>query len=76
MINLVAYEERLRWRGDLTVWLSEEALASWVAAPRTTPGGQAVYLDFAIELCLTFGMVLKQPLRQTQGLMRFIAKLL
>jgi len=33
-------------------------------------------LDLAIELCLTLGMVFKQPLRQTQGLMRSIAGLL
>jgi hypothetical protein len=33
-------------------------------------------LDLAIEFCLTFGMVFKQPLRQTQGLMRSIAGLL
>jgi len=74
--NCAAYDESLRRRGDLTVWISEEILALWAAAPRTTPGGQAVYSDLAIELCLTFGMVFKQPLRQTQGLMRSIAGLL
>ena len=74
--NCAAYDESLRLRGDLTVWISEEARALWAAAPRTTPGGQAVYSDLAIELCLTFGMVFKQPLRQTQGLMRSIAGLL
>jgi hypothetical protein len=42
------------------------------APPRTTPGGQPVYSDLAIEICLMFGMVFKQPLRQTQGLMRSI----
>ena len=30
----------------------------------------------AIELCLTFGMIFKQPLRQAEGLMRSIAALL
>jgi hypothetical protein len=74
--NCAEYDESLRRRGDLTVWISEETLALWAAAPRTTPGGQAVYSDLAIELCLTFGMVFKQPLRQTQGLMRSIAGLL
>jgi hypothetical protein len=74
--NCAEYDESLRRRGDLTVWISEEALALWAAAPRTTPGGQAVYSDLAIELCLTFGMVFKQPLRQTQGLMCSIAGLL
>jgi hypothetical protein len=65
--NCAEYDESLRRRGDPTVWISEEALALWTAAPRTTPGGQAVYSDLAIELCLTFGMVFKQPLGQTQG---------
>jgi hypothetical protein len=74
--NCAAYDESLRMRGDLTVWISEEARALWAAAPRTTPGGQAVYSDLAIELCLTLGMIFKQPLRQTQGLMRSIAGLL
>jgi len=74
--NWADYNEGLRRRGDLTVWISEEALALWAAPPRTTPGGQAVYSNLAIELCLTFGMVFKQPLRQTQGLMRSIAGLL
>ncbi len=74
--NCAEYDESLRRRGDLMVWISEEALALWAAAPRTTPGGQAVYSDLAIDLCLTFCMVFKQPLRQTEGLMRSIAGLL
>jgi hypothetical protein len=37
---------------------------------------QPRYSDLAIELCLTLGMVFKQPLRQTQGFMRSIAALL
>lgn len=74
--NWAEYNESLRRRGDLTVWISEEALALWSAPRRTTPGGQAVYSDLAIETCLTLGMVFRQPLRQTQGLMCSIAKLL
>jgi hypothetical protein len=46
----------------------------WSAPPRTTPGGQPVYSDLAIEMCLTLRMVFKQALRQTQGLMRSISK--
>jgi hypothetical protein len=40
------------------------------------PWRSATYSDLAIELCLTLGKVLKQPLRQTLGLMRSIATLL
>jgi hypothetical protein len=74
--NWAEYNESLRRRGDLTVWISDDALGLWSAPRRTTRGGQSRYSDLAIETCLTFGMVFKQPLRQTQGLMRSIAKLL
>ena len=74
--NWAEYNEGLRRRGDLTVWISDEALGLWSAARRTTRGGQPRYSDLAIELCLTLGMVFKQPLRQTQGFVRSIAALL
>ena len=74
--NWSEYNESLRRRGDLTVWISDDALELWAAPRRTTPGGQPHYSDLAIELCLTLGMVFKQPLRQTQGLMRSISKLM
>jgi len=48
----------------------------WSAPPRKTPGGQPVYSDIAIEMRLTLRMVFKQARRQTEGLMRSIAKLL
>ena len=74
--NLASYNESLRWRGDLTVWVSDQALGLWSAPRRTTRGGQRTYSDLAIEICLTLSAVYKQPLRQTQGLMRSIADLL
>ena len=74
--NWAEYNEGLRRRGDLTVWINEDALGLWSAPRRTTRGGQRRYSDLATELCLTLGVVFKQPLRQTQGLMRSIAKLL
>ncbi len=73
--NWPEYNESLRQRGDLTVWTGEDALALWAAPSRTTRGGQPVYSDLAIEACLTVGMVVRQPLRQTEGLMRSIAAL-
>lgn len=74
--NSAAYNESLRRRGDLTVWVNEDVLALWAAPRRKTRGGQQRYSDLAIEICLTVGMVFKQPLRQTQGLMRSIARFL
>jgi hypothetical protein len=44
--------------------------------PKKMPSGQPSYSDLAIELCLTLGIVFKQLLRQTEGLMSSIARLL
>ena len=51
----------------MTVWLSPEVEAR---------GGQTIYSDLAITVCLTLGMVCKQPLRQTEGFVRSLVKLL
>ena len=74
--NWSEYNEGLRRRGDLTFWISEDAVGLWSSSRRMTPGGQRRYSDLAIETCLTLGLVFHQPLRQTQGLMRSIAALL
>jgi hypothetical protein len=43
--NGAEYDAALRQRGSLTVWFTDEAIESWKAAPRTTPGGQPHYSD-------------------------------
>jgi transposase len=74
--NWARYNESLRQRGYLTVWVSDEALCLWVAPRRTSRGGQPKYTDLAITLCLTLRVVYGLPLRQTQGLMRSVAALM
>src|SRR5687768_169572 len=73
--NWKAYEAGLRQRGSLTIWFSEEAVAAWQAAPRTTPGGQARYSDLAVETALILRTVFHQPLRQTEGLVGSLLEL-
>ena len=51
--NWPAYDASLRQRGSLTVWFTEEAIAAWVAEPRTTRGGQSWYSPLAILTALT-----------------------
>ena len=58
------------------VWFSEEALAGWRAQPRKTPGGQAHYSGLAIETALTLRAVFKLALRQSEGLIGSIMRLL
>ena len=74
--NWAAYHESLRQRGDLTIWMSDEVCRLWPAPRRRSRGGQQKYSDLAITLCLTLGIVYKQPLRQTQGLLRSVAELM
>src|SRR3954454_20222803 len=74
--NWKAYEAGLRQRGSLTIWFSEEAVAAWQAAPRTTPGGQARYSDLAVETALILRTVFHQPLRQTEGLVSSLLELM
>ena len=65
--NWPAYEAGLKRRGDLTLWLDEDALTGWQAPRRSTPGGQAWYSDAAIELVLMLRLVFHLALRQAEG---------
>jgi hypothetical protein len=68
--NWSAYNEALRQRGSLTVWFTDEAIAAWKAAPRTTPGGQPHYSDLAITTALTLRAVFHLPLPDFSTLSR------
>jgi Transposase DDE domain len=74
--NWAEYDAALRQRGSLTVWFTDEAIAAWHAEPRTTPGGQPHYSDLAITTALTLKAVFRLALRQTEGLIGSIIRLL
>ena len=74
--NAAAYDAALRQRGSLTVWVTDEAIEAWRAAPRTTPGGQPWYSPLAILTALTLRAVFRLALRQTEGLIGSVIGLL
>jgi DDE family transposase len=74
--NWAEYEAGLRQRGSLTVWFTDEAVAAWRAEPRTTRGGQPWYSPLAILTALTLRAVFRLGLRQTEGLIGSILRLL
>src|SRR5919206_3165757 len=74
--NWAAYEAALRQRGSLTVWFTDEAVRAWRAAPRTTRGGQPWYSPLAILTALTLRAVFRLGLRQTEGLIGSVLRLL
>ena len=74
--NWAEYDAALRQRESLTIWFSEEAVATWRAEPRTTRGGQPHYSALAIRTALTLRAVFGLALRQTEGLIGSILRLL
>jgi len=76
--NSREYDQSLKNRGSLIIWFSEEAVAKWnnPVSVHKKRGGQAIYSDLAIETCVRLGLVYKQHLRQTEGFVESIIKLL
>ena len=74
--NWAEYDAGLRARGSLTVWFTPEAIEAWRAEPRTSRGGQSRYSALAITTALTLRAVFRLALRQTEGLIASILRLL
>lgn len=74
--NWAEYEAGLRRRGSLTLWMTPEAVSTWQASKRSTRGGQPRYSDLAIETALTLGLVFGLRLRQTEGFLTSVLKLI
>ena len=65
--NWASYDRALIRRGDVTLWLSPEAIATWQPAGIGTRGGQPKHSNLAIETALTLRFLFHLPLRQTEG---------
>ena len=70
--NWPAYDRALVQRGDITVWVAPDAIATWEAVGVGNRGGQRQYSDLAIETALTLRLIFHLPLRQTEGFLTSI----
>ena len=70
--NWPAYDRALVQRGDITVWLAPDAIATWEAVGVGKRGGQRQSSDLAIETALTLRLIFHLPLRQTEGFLTSI----
>jgi len=70
------YEKGPRSRGDVTIRFSEEATANWISKSAGRRGGQRLCPDLAIETSLTLRTVLRLALRQTEGFVGSLLKVL
>ena len=74
--NWKEYERGLRSRGDVTIWLSEEAIAAWTPEKNGLRGAQRRYSNLAILTALTLRVVFGLPLRQTEGFLDSLLSLM
>lgn len=74
--NWAEYNNALRDRGGLTVWFSHEALAQWSYQGPQRRGAPFQYSDLAIQTMLTLMAVYGLQLRQVEGLMLSVVKLM
>ncbi len=74
--NWPEYDRALQQRGNLTVWVTPDALAAW-QPPRTGQRGRPRdYSDVAIETGHLLRLAFGRPWRQTEGLLRSLVGLL
>ena len=74
--NWSEYEQGLRNRGDVTIWFGEDAISGWVPRGSRSRGAQRRYSDLAIETALTLGLLFHLPLRQTEGFVGSLLRLM
>jgi hypothetical protein len=74
--NWSEYNRSLKNRGSLTIWLSEEAIASWYYQGKKQKGAQFIYSEMCIETCCILRKVYHLPYRQTEGFMKSIVGLM
>ena len=74
--NWSEYNEALKRRGDITLWFSEEAIENWHPPHGGKRGGQLEYSDVAIETTLTIRLVFKSALRQTEGFVNSLIRIM
>ena len=70
------YDTSLRARGDITLWLSQDAIEAWTPPQTGKRGAPPGYADVAIETALSLRVLFRLPLRQTEGFLHAILTLM
>jgi len=72
--NWSSYNDSLKRRGSLSIWLDPEMV--WVPPPSGRRGRQQNFSDAAIQACLTLKEMFGLPLRQTTGFVQSLLQLI
>jgi hypothetical protein len=71
--NWKSYNDALRRRGSLLIWLDKDM--AWLADRAGRPGRPPVFSDAAIQFCLRVKVLFGLPLRQTTGMVSSILEM-
>ncbi len=74
--NWASYDRALVRRGDVTLWLSPDAIATWELTRGGTRGGQLKYSALAIETALTLRLLFHLPFRQAEGFLQALFRMM
>lgn len=74
--NWPEYNDALRRCGDVTIWFTEESIEQWHPAKSAARSRSLLYADHAIETAILIRQVFHLPLRQTEGFMNSMARLM
>jgi hypothetical protein len=74
--NWAEYNDALRNRGDITIWFTQDAVDHWRPAKTGGRGRPVEYSDHTIETAMLIRQVFKLALRQTEGFMTSIARIM
>jgi hypothetical protein len=74
--NWADYDRGLVERGDIGLWISHDAVASWKPLLTGRRGAQRKFSDHAIETALALRLVFKLPLRPAEGNLRSVLSLM
>lgn len=74
--NWKQYNEALAARGDITLWISDDACKGWLYQGSQQQGHPITFSDAAIETALTVRSVLHLPLRQTERFLQSVFRLM
>jgi hypothetical protein len=70
------YNNGLRQRGNFTIWFTEGAIVDWHPAKTGARGRPQKHSDIAIETTMFIRQVFHLPLRQTEGFMNSLARVM
>jgi hypothetical protein len=74
--NWADNDKALVRRGDIILWISQDAIDTWTPECSDKRGAPSKYSDLAISTALTLRLVYRIPLQQAEGFLRSLLRII